>query len=138
MNFSKKVKVAKELIEYLLTDSEEVSWVNFSKSKYKNEIINVSESSSGIYGNTFICITAKSKILAIGKYEERYYTDENEYYSLYPYFFSYGNISGDKITSIETVIESEFGDTDKLAELYSKVNISNMNINLDDITNSFF
>lgn len=138
MNFSKKVKVAKGLVEYLLRDSEEVKWENFSKSKYKNEVINISDSSAGIYGNIFICTTAKSKILAIGKYEERYYTDEDEYYSDYPYFLSYGNISGDEITSIETVTESEFGSRDKLAELYSKINIANMNINLDDITNSFF
>ncbi len=136
MKTSKKVQIAHGLVNILLDNND--NWENWMKSPYSGSIFNTTNSGEYVSDNAFIQITSKNKILCIGKYESRYYTDENEYYSSYYYFFSFGNVDGNSITSLETVTEEEFGGSVKLEELYSKANLSYMDIDIDDIESSFF
>lgn len=136
MKVSKKVQIAQSLVNILLENND--GWENWRKSPYKGSIFTTVNLGESLSDNAFIQITSKNKILCIGKYESRYYTDEEEYYSTYYYFFSFGNIEGQSITSLETVTEEEYGGSVKLGELYSKANLSYMDIDIDDIQSSFF
>lgn len=132
----KKVEIANTLVSILLDKDDQ--WINRRNAFYTGLVFSPSDANELEFGNVFVQVTAKKKIFAIGRYEERYYTDENEYYSNFPYFFSFGSVANGSITSIETVTESEFGGGDDLEKLYSKANLSSMNIDIDDIENSFF
>lgn len=136
MKASQKVQIAYKLVNTMLENNEK--WENWEKSPYIGAIFNSTNTGEYVHDNIFVHVTSKNKILCIGKYESRFYTDEHEFYSYYYYFFSFGNVEGDKITSLETVTEDEFGGSVKLEELYSKANLSDMDIDLEDIENSFF
>ena len=136
MKTSQKVEIAYTLVDTMLKKNEK--WINLEKANYVGSVFNSTISGAYLCDNIFVHATSKNKILCIGKYESRYYTDEDEFYSNYYYFFSFGSVEGDKITSLETVTENDFGGDVKLGKLYSKASISNMDIDFDDIENSFF
>ncbi|MCJ1989512.1 hypothetical protein LPICM17_130027 [Lactococcus piscium] len=136
MKTSQKVGIAYTLVNNMLEKNEK--WINLEKSNYVGSVFNSTNTGEYPYDNIFVHATSKNKILCIGKYESRYYTDEDKFYSDYYYFFSFGSVEGDKITSLETVTETDFGGNVKLEKLYSKASLSNMDIDFDDIENSFF
>lgn len=145
----KKEDIAKSIINQLSGSLEETKWINIKALDINNHYFNA-EDSGELFSEGYISFGKKGTFIAIGKFDDRYYTDVDEFHSSYEYFISFGNgrqeISFDSkpkyvINSGLTVYRNRLNDTElskKLIELYDQIVLSVINItDTDDFMKDF-
>lgn len=82
------VRIAYNLVGSLKSKMLNSEWKMTNDSKLTREVL----SFDGIDGvqNMFLLEGSSEAVVIVGKYESRYYTDEDEYYTEYEFFIAFG------------------------------------------------
>lgn len=136
----KKEDIAGVIIKELYESFEGTEWFNIRKIDINNHYFGA-DGSSEEFLEGYISFGKNGNFIVIGKFDDKYYTDVDEYYSSNEYFISFGK--GKQVAKVTdknkyeldsglTVYRNRLANkevSEKLIELYDKIILSVLNIN---------